>query len=745
MRDPRILQAARKLSEAKLALAANHEKDVVVGRLVPTPGFPRSIAALWDWEFGGVSTIYDGDKERLLMCGIVGVLAFANSAFRVSEPYLVRMRDVMAHRGPDGAGIFISPDRQVGLGHRRLAIIDLSENAAQPMANEDGTLWVIFNGEIYNHAEIRVELEKGGGHRWKTDHSDTEVILHAFEQWGIDCVHKFRGMFAIALWDTRQRQLWLIRDRIGIKPLYFSIHHGRITFASEIKALLEDQEQERAVNEEALYHYLSFNVAPAPQTLFSGIQKLSPGTWLKVSEDGVVQECRYWDVWDHTEPLTNVSEAEIAERILSELRTSVKLRKISDVPVGVFLSGGIDSSTNAALFSEGEGQPVKTFSIGYDGKYTSQGRSRPHRSVAAVLFGYDGEYKSYENELHYARKMATVVGADHHELLLREDDLLDFLPQMIRHQDEPLADPVCVPVYYVSKLARDHGVIVCQVGDWGYPYWKASLRLQRCSELFPIPSSLKKPAAASMSLLEWGRTSTYRRQFSCELLRRALSNQPVFWGGSEVFSDSQKQRLLSPRLRKRFAGLSSWEALRPIRQRFEEKAWEPSTLNWMTYLDLNLRLPELLLMRVDKMSMAVSLEARVPFLDHKFVELAMSVPEAVKTRNGVLKYILKKAVRGVIPDELIDRKKQGFGVPIHEWYYTKLGDYFLKEMKEFCDNTDFFDFEEILPFLPKRGWPLLNVALWWKQYIASVTGPRGLPDAVSGQPRRANVRGVAVC
>src|SRR5213594_4027111 len=349
------------------------------------------------------------------MCGIVGAFSFTNSGFRVSERYLIRMRDTMSHRGPDGAGIFISSDRRLALGHRRLAIIDLSERAAQPMTNEDDTLWVTFNGEIYNHAEIRAELERRGGHRWKTNHSDTEVILHAFEQWGIDCIHKFRGMFAIALWDAKQRQLWLIRDRIGVKPLYYSIHHGRITFASEIKALLEDDEQERAVNEEALYYYLSFNATPAPHTLFSGIQKLAPGTWLRINEEGHVQESRYWDVLDHTQPLTNVSEAEIAERILSELRTSVKLRKISDVPVGVFLSGGIDSSINAALFSEGEGQPVKTFSI-----------------------GYADSYRSYQNELTYARAMAARVGADHHEYLVSAQDVVDFLPRMVRQQDEPI-------------------------------------------------------------------------------------------------------------------------------------------------------------------------------------------------------------------------------------------------------------------------------------------------------------------
>lgn len=648
------------------------------------------------------------------MCGINGVLAFKNSSFRVTGEYVARMRDVMAHRGPDGAGVYISPDAKVGFGHRRLAIIDLSDRAAQPMSNEDGTLWVAFNGEIYNHAEIRAELEKRGGHVWRTDHSDTEVIVHAFEEWGIECVQKFRGMFAIALWDAKKKQLWLIRDRIGVKPLYYSIHHGRITFASEIKALLEDDEQERSVNEEALYYYLSFNATPAPHTLFAGIRKLAPGTWLRVDEYGGVQQSRYWDVLDHTEPLTNASEEEIAEQIIEELRTAVKLRKISDVPVGVFLSGGIDSSTNAALFSEGDGQAVRTFSI-----------------------GYDQEYESYPSELPYARKIAKAVGAEHHELLLREKDLMSSLSLIIRHQDEPLADPVCMPVYYVSKLARDAGVIVCQVGEgsdelfWGYKYWRDSLRLQRWADAVPVPKPLRKLGLAGLSVVEGIRGDSYKRQFSCEVLRRALEQRPVFWGGAEVFSDSQKKQFLSPRLRKKFGRMSSWEALEPIRQRFEEKAWERSPMHWMTYLDLNLRLPELLLMRVDKMSMAVSLEARVPFLDHKFVELAMSIPAAMKTRNGTLKYILKKAVRGVIPDELIDRKKQGFGVPVYEWHRTRFGEYVAEEMKEFCRSTGVFEFEGVAPFLKKRGWALLNVALWWKQYIGGAAPTRAADESAA--------------
>lgn len=603
----------------------------------------------------------------------------------------------MSHRGPDGGGNWIDEQGRVGLGHRRLSIIDLSETAAQPMCNEDGTLWVSFNGEIYNHAEIRAELEQIGGHRWKTDHSDTEVILHAFEQWGIDCLEKFRGMFAIALWDTQARELWLIRDRIGIKPLYYSIHNGRITFASEIKALLQDPDQKRAVHEEAFYHYLSFLTTPAPQTLFDGIKKLPGGTWLRVKEDGQIYEHRYWEVWDHTTPLVGVSEQEIAEQLLAELRTAVKLRKVSDVPVGVFLSGGIDSSTNAALFSEGEGQPVKTFTI-----------------------GYQGEYQTYQNELHYARRMAKEVGAKYHEQLLSINDLIDCLPQLVWQQDEPIADPVCVPVYYVSKLAQDNRVIVCQVGEgadelfWGYPGWKTMLQLQRYDDL-PIPSVFKKMGLGGLRLLGKQHGKKY------ELLRRGSVEQPLFWGGSEAFTEVHKQQLLSPRLSQQFAHMTSWDVLKPIRQRFEEKAWEKSHLNWMTYLDLNLRLPELLLMRVDKMSMWVSLEGRVPFLDHKVVELAMSIPESVKTKNGTLKHILKKSVRGLIPDELIDRKKQGFGVPIYEWCLEGLGDKMQQEIDEFCRQNDFLNRQEVKRLLQQgRGnqvWYLLNFVMWHRKFI----------------------------
>jgi asparagine synthase (glutamine-hydrolysing) len=640
------------------------------------------------------------------MCGIVGAISFAERPIRFTPSYVASMRDTMEHRGPDGAGMWIAPDGRVALGHRRLSIIDLSPTADQPMSNEDGSLQVVFNGEIYNHAEIRQELVKRGGHRWKTDHSDTEVILHAYEEWGIECLQKFRGMFAIALWDARRRELLLVRDRIGVKPLYYSIHHGRLTFASEIKALLEDPEQEREVDETALFHYLSFFTTPAPQTLLKGVQKLAGGTWLLVRLDGSVVMRRYWDALDNVEPMHKLSEREIAARILAELRTAVQLRKISDVPVGVFLSGGIDSSVNAALFSEGTARPVRTFSI-----------------------GYDGDYQSYPDELPYARLMASHVGAEHHERLLNQQDLINFLPQMIRLQDEPIADPVCVPVYYLSRLARDHGVIVCQLGEgsdelfWGYRYWRVSLGLQKLARL-PVPLSSRR------LLLKTMRWAGQQESRPYEWLSRDDRGQPIFWGGAEAFTETQKQGLLSPRLRRSLAGLSSWDALQPIRQRFEEQAWEASSLSWMTYLDLNLRLPELLLMRVDKMSMGASLEARVPFLDHKFVELALGIPEAVKTRHGVLKSILKKSVRNLIPRELIQRKKQGFGVPVAEWFAAQLGQFMNEQLSSFYRESEFFDPSKVKQVIDNgrgpRAWCLLNFVLWWKQYIAT---PRHMSKA----------------
>lgn len=634
------------------------------------------------------------------MCGIVGALVFNDSSYRITEKYLTSMRDAMVHRGPDGFGHWVSADCKVGFGHRRLSIVDLSSNASQPMCDASERIWLTFNGEIYNHQEVREELVRLGYTDWKTDHSDTEVIIKAYQEWGVECLSRFRGMFAFALWDDRHKTLWLVRDRVGVKPLYYSIHHGRIVFASEIKALLQDPDQQREVNEEAFFHYLSFLTTPAPQTLFDGVKKVPAGTYLLIKPNGHCEEVRYWDVFANNAFANETfAEEELPERLLAELKTAVGYRGVSDVPVGVLLSGGIDSSTNAALFQQERSSPIKTFSI-----------------------GYQGEYDSYSNETVYAKRVADQIGAEYHERLLCMGDLLDFVPEMVYYQDEPIADPVCVPVHFVSDLVRQNDVIVAQVGEGadelfcGYPSWKRRLNRQNCYS--KIPSLLLKAGAELLGGVrrDLKETSTF------EQLMRAGNGKPIFWGGAEAFTESHKRRLLSARLKKQFKRYSSWEAIKPIRQRFNQTATDKTPLNWMAYLDLNFRLPELLLMRVDKMSMISSIEARVPFLDHKFVELAMSIPANQRYKDGNLKHLLKKSVRGLIPDEIIDRKKQGFGVPLHEWYFDRLGSETEKILKNFCSETDFFNYSEVEKLYSKKLqgqlWYLLNFALWHKQFIS---------------------------
>lgn len=631
------------------------------------------------------------------MCGITGTLVFNCSEYRLSEDLIVKSLETMAHRGPDHSGAWIAADGKMGLGQCRLSIIDLAPAANQPMCNVSGSIWVVFNGEIYNHADIRAELETFGCKKWKTDHSDTEVIIHAFERWGIDCIHKFRGMFSIAIWDALKRELWLVRDRLGKKPLYYSVHDGRISFASEIKALLTDLQQKREINEEAFYHYLSFLTTPAPQTLFKGIKKIPCAHYLKITADGLLNLRRYWDVLENTQSLECDDEERIAEMVLSELKTAVKLRKVSDVPVGVFLSGGIDSSTNAVLFADGERNAVKTFTI-----------------------GYNGDYKTYRNEFEYARMIADKIHSEHHQRTLDQEELIDFLPTMIRHQDEPIADPVCFPLYAVSKLARENGVVVCQVGEgadelfFGYPSWNKRLLLAdlNAANGFGILNIL------GGALFKFFNRSDH---LYYEFLRRGTLKQPIFWGGAEAFTDIQKKKIISKRLRKKFNNYTSWEAVKPIWNRFFNFSKTKSNLEWMSYIDLNLRLPELLLMRVDKMSMIVSLEARAPFLDHKLVELAMSIPEKFKTKNFINKRILKMAVKNIIPDEIIHRPKQGFNVPVYEWFFDKLGEYARKEITDFCLRTDLLDIDGVNGLFKKNMgqevWYLFNFVLWHKEYI----------------------------
>ncbi len=653
------------------------------------------------------------------MCGICGIYEYGVSDPGVSGSLVARMRDTMIHRGPDDRGAYVSQDRRVGLGNRRLAIVDLSPAGHMPMPNEDGRIWVTQNGEIYNHELFRpLLIERGHVYRSR---SDTETIIHLYEEHGLDFVNHLEGDYAIALWDTGERRLVLARDRIGVKPLYYTIAGGRLIFASEIKAILAHPSVTRDIDEEALYHYLTFLTTPAPLTLFRGIRKLPAGCLLTCDARGDIKIIRYWDaVVTQAENDHAQDEEEIKERLLGLLEESIEKRMMSDVAFGVFLSGGIDSTANVALMDRLMSQPVRTFTVGF--------RDNP-------------EY----NELEEARAVAREYKTDHHEILISQQDLFDFLPDLIFHQDEPLADPVCVPLYYVSKLARESGTTVIQVGEGsdelfcGYRDYADYLDLHDkvWNRLTRLPRPARRMIAASgQAFYRVGaaRMLNKGRKMIPDLMRRLVAGEELFWSGAFVFDEVSKHQLFTPATLQRLnsssngGAFSSYSVVRENLDRLLAEKPRADQLERMIYMELKLRLSELLLMRVDKMTMATSVEARVPFLDHRLVEFAMTIPRDLKYHNGQTKYILKEALKGVIPDSVLNRKKQGFGTPIHEWMFDRLGGFIEDSLfNSGLRRREFFDYDYIsrLLSIQRAGpvnysfylWSLLNLSLWYDRWI----------------------------
>ena len=639
------------------------------------------------------------------MCGICGVWEYGASEGSVDPSLLVRMRDEMTHRGPDDFGELIFDERRGGFGFRRLSIIDLSPAGHQPMRGCDEQTWLVFNGEIYNHATLRAGLEERG-HRYAS-RTDSETILHLYEERGLDFIHDIEGDYAIALWDARAQQLVLVRDRIGVKPLYFYHRDGRFIFASEIKAILQHPAVTPDIDEQQLYHYLTFLTTPAPSTLFRGIQKIPAGHVLTLKRDGTLNIQRYWDALppSHT---SNATEAEHRAEILRLLRDSIRKRMMSDVPFGVFLSGGVDSSANVALMSELMTRPVETFTVGFS----------------------DAEYL---NELDSARRIAKQFGTNHHEVIISEKEMHEFLPALVFHQDEPIADPVCVPLYYVSKLARDSGTIVVQVGEGadeifsGYENYVRHLRIYenfwRHAETLPrglrrALSNLSRPALEA----------TGRKRMAIELIRRLGADEPLFWGGAVVYDESFKPRVLSKQMRERMNGLSSLHVVEPYLNHIERERPDSDFLARMTYLELKLRLPELLLMRVDKITMATSIEARVPFLDHHLVEYALGLPRSLKVQGVTGKHILKRALEEILPHDLLYERKRGFGAPVREWFREGLGGWFDDHlMNSTMRRRDLLDYGFVGRMLEEHRnrtkdwgfhlWALLNLSLWYERWI----------------------------
>jgi asparagine synthase (glutamine-hydrolysing) len=640
------------------------------------------------------------------MCGICGVWEYGAARGNVERALIERMRDEMTHRGPDDAGELFFDEGRGGLGFRRLSIIDLSEAGHQPMHGCTDQVWLVFNGEIYNHASLREGLiERGHVYASRTD---SETILHLYEERGLDFVHDIEGDYAIAIWDATREQLTIVRDRIGVKPLYFYHKMGRFIFASEIKAILQHPAVTADVDCESLYHYLTFLTTPAPRTLFRDIQKIPAGHMLVVSRDGTIKIKQYWDALPPAEMNVGVSDEEHKSEILRLLRDSIRKRMMADVPFGVFLSGGVDSSANVALMSEQMSRPVETFTVGF-------------------------RDEEYLNELDSARRIARDFKTNHHEVIISESEMTKFLPDLIFHQDEPIADPVCVPLYYVSKLARDSGTIVVQVGEGadeifsGYENYVRHLRIYEkfWQHAERVPKAVRRAASAvTRPALE----ATGRKRAAIELIRRLGADEPLFWGGVVVYDETFKQRVLSERMRERMNGRSSLEVVNSYLNHIEEARPNSDFLSRMTYLELKLRLPELLLMRVDKITMATSVEARVPFLDHHLVEYAMAIPRSLKVEGRSGKHILKRALEEILPRDLLYSRKRGFGAPVREWFRNGLGEWFDSHlMNSTMRSRDFFDYKFIARLLDehRRGkrewgfhlWALLNLSLWYERWI----------------------------
>jgi asparagine synthase (glutamine-hydrolysing) len=640
------------------------------------------------------------------MCGIVGIWEYGAEEGRVELSLVEKMRDTMPHRGPDDAGTHIFDKGRGGFGHRRLSIVDLSEAGHQPMrgcASRD--VWLTFNGEIYNHSEIRADLEKRG-HVYASQ-TDSETIIHLYEERGVDFVHEIEGDFAIALWNEENETLSLYRDRLGVKPLYFYNKDGRFIFASEIKAILAHPSVTPDVDENSLVDYLSFLAAPAPHTLFKNIQKLPIGHRLIVKRNGDVKSEPYWDALP-TKGIEDRTEQEHCEEILRLLRDSIKKRMMSDVPFGVFLSGGVDSSANVALMSELMTRPVETFTVGF----------------------HEHEYL---NELDSARRIAKLFQTNHHEVIIGETELKNFLPELVFHQDEPLADPVCVPLYYVSKLARDSGTIVIQTGEGadeifsGYDKYVSYLKIYEkfWKHAEKTPASLRRAVSTlAQPVLEAVKT----KRMAVELARRLGANEPLFWGAGIVYDESLKKKILSAQMKKRTNGHSSLSVIREYLETFERYNPQSDFLSEMIYVELKLRLPELLLTRIDKITMASSIEARVPFLDHHLVEYSLGVPRKFKVVGKSGKHILKRALEPILPNDLLYAQKRGFGAPIREWFRSGLGEWFDEYvLHSTMVSRKFFDYRFIERMLDEHRresfdwsfhlWALLNLSLWYERWI----------------------------
>ena len=622
----------------------------------------------------------------------------ASHARVVDVGVLTSMRDVLRHRGPDDAGLYV--DGNVGLAHRRLSIVDVA-SGHQPMANEDGTLHITYNGEIYNHADFREELE-ARGHVYRT-HCDTETIIHLYEEHGAACVDYLRGMFAFAIWDANRRELFIARDRLGVKPLYYThTADGSLYFASEIKSILAARAVLPELNDGALPDYLANHATSGEETLFNGIKRLLPGHTL-LWRDGQIKIEKYWDVHFSKEDGDDEhrSDDDYVAEWLELFRAAVRLRLMADVPLGMFLSGGIDSSAIAAIMSGMVDEPIKTFSVAF--------RERE------------------ANELEYARLVARSFKTDHHEIVVSPVEFFEALPALIWHEDEPIAHPSSIALNFVSRLAARH-VKVVLTGEGSDELLAGYGRYRKTVYNLALGARYHKLTGRALRrAIERGvKTLPIKSKVRWKLERTFLCVAPdiesIYFDNFSVFSRSMQRNLLTPEAKERAGLLDPYRAVTEYLNQTDAR----TLLDQLLYVDMKTYLQELL-MKQDQMSMAASIESRVPFLDHKLVEYTARLPERMKLRGLTTKYILRRAMKGLLPQEIISRSKMGFPVPVGAWFRGSfrhlIDEYVLGERaaaRRIFDET--FVRQLVARHMSgenhsERLWALLNFEMWMRQFV----------------------------
>ncbi|MFZ1702575.1 MAG: asparagine synthase (glutamine-hydrolyzing) [Pyrinomonadaceae bacterium] len=626
------------------------------------------------------------------MCGITGFINANGDA--ASREFLEAMNLCIAHRGPDEDGFYFN--QNVGLAMTRLAIIDLA-SGQQPVYNTDKTKAIVFNGEIYNYQSLRADLV-AQGHEFYTK-SDTEVVLHLYDKYGADGLTRLRGMFALAIWDTREKSLFLARDRVGKKPLLYSHQaNGDLIFGSEFRAVLKHPSVSREVDNEAIDNYLSYLCVPAPQTAFKQIRKLEPGHWL-MWKDGKVKTQRYWQP-DFSKKI-KITENEAIEETTRILRESTKLRMISEVPLGAFLSGGVDSSTVVALMAQESSTPVKTFSIGFEEEDFS--------------------------ELKYAKRVAQHVGAEYHEFIVRPN-ALDVIPTLVEHYGEPYADSSAIPTYYVAKETRKH-VTVALNGDGGDESFAGYERYvaMRIAEAYTrVPSALRKVfVEAPVNFLPTSELKRSRFRDAKRFLQAAnLPRTERYFRWMSTFNRDAKRDLYTSEFERSIAGQNSSSIL----DRWFKTANGTGTLDATLLTDQMTYLPNDLLVKVDIASMANSLEARSPFLDHNLIEFAATLPESLKMSGFETKSLLKKVAARLVPKDVIYRRKMGFGVPVGRWFRGEMKDFVRgvllseKSLKRGIIKPDVIERYVNQHTSAERDhafqiWTLLMLELWFQRFI----------------------------